>query len=98
MRHVIIALGFAQSLQAQNLLRMEGYREPLERLEVSSLLSWSVLSGKWVPGLGDLCGQLREGSVEWGSQARPQRYDRVGSFLLRNIEGGHSKSVGGLSH
>ncbi len=50
MRHVIIALVFAQSLQAQNLLRMEGYREPLERLEVSSLLSWSVLSGKWVPG------------------------------------------------
>jgi hypothetical protein len=50
MRHVIIAFVFAQSLQAQNLLRMEGYREPLEKLEVSSLLSLSVLSGKWVPG------------------------------------------------
>ena len=68
MRHVIIAIVFAQSLQAQNLLRMEVYREPLERLEVSSLLSWSVLSGKWVPGWEISAGSCGKG--QWNGVLR----------------------------
>ncbi len=68
MRHVIIALVFAQSLQAQNLLRMEEYKEPTERLEVSSLLSWSVLSGKWVPGWEISAGSCGKG--QWNGVLR----------------------------
>ena len=50
MKYLVIVISIAQCLQAQNLLRMEKNSDPPQGLEVASLASWSVLSGKWVPG------------------------------------------------
>ena len=89
MRNIIIAFAFVQSLQAQNLLRMEGHREPLERLEIASLLSWSVLSGKWVPGWelsAGSCGKNQwNGVLRLGHRSTTESVHSSSELLRANI-------------
>ena len=66
-----------------------GTREPLERLEIASLLSWSVLSGKWVPGWelsAGSCGKNQwNGVLRLGHRSTTESVHSSSELLRANI-------------